>query len=162
MRSSLLSYECRMGMNDDIPKLEWDGEFSDHREIIAQAFAAQAAGVGLVFVAEAATFPVGQLWARFADARRPPRFWAFRVMSRYQGRGIGAALLRFAETELTKRNFGSCEIGVDRDNERVRLLYESWGYHVSHAELEHYRYVTPLGEVRTGRADQWIMFKRFP
>jgi ribosomal protein S18 acetylase RimI-like enzyme len=154
-----LSYECRIGIAEDIPRLEWNGEFSEHRAIIAQAFAAQAAGRGLVMVAAASTFPIAQLWVRFADQGRPPRFWAFRVMPSYQRRSIGAALLTFAEAELAKRNFDSCEIGVDRDNPRVQRLYQKWGYRVSYPEIEDYCYVTPSGEMRKGRADQWIMSK---
>jgi GNAT superfamily N-acetyltransferase len=157
-----LNYECRLGTDEDIPRLEWNGEFSEHRAIIAQAFAAQAAGSGLVMVATVKTFPVAQLWVRFADQGRPPRFWAFRVMPSYQGHGIGAALLTFAEAELAKRNFEACEIGVDRDNLRVKLLYQKWGYRVAYAQVEDYRYVTPAGEMRKGRADQWIMLKQLP
>jgi GNAT superfamily N-acetyltransferase len=157
-----LSYECRIGIEEDIPKLEWNGEFSEHREIIAQAFVAQAKGTGLVLVAATAGFPIAQLWARFAERDRPPRLWAFRVMPSCQGLGIGAALSRFAEDELARRGFAGCEIGVDRDNLRARLLYQKWGYRLSHAQIEDYTYVTPSGEMRTGRADQWIMFKALP
>jgi len=157
-----LSYECRIGVAEDMPRLEWNGELSEHRAIIAEAFAEQAAGKGLVMVAAERTFPVAQLWVRFADCDRPPRFWAFRVMPSYQRRGIGAALLTFAETELAKRNFETCEIGVDRDNLRVQLLYQKWGYRVAYPESEDYHYLTPSGEMRKARADQWIMPKALP
>jgi GNAT superfamily N-acetyltransferase len=154
-----LHYECRLGVTEDMRKLEWDGEFYDHREIIETAFSSQRAGSGLVLVGVVDEFPVAQLWARFADPERPPRLWAFRVMRAYQGLGIGAALLNFAESELAQQGFACCEIGVEKNNIDAGLFYACRGYRLAYGEVENYSYFTPSGEKRNGRADQWILYK---
>lgn len=151
--------DFRIGIAEDIRKLEWGGEFSEHREIIERAFSAQTAGSGLVLVGVVNEFPVAQLWVRFAGRDHPARLWAFRVMRPCQGLRIGGALLTFAENELAKRRFESCEIGADKSNVRARMFYERRGYRFVYGQVEDYSYVTPSGVARTGRADQWILHK---
>jgi GNAT superfamily N-acetyltransferase len=154
------AFEIRAGTEPDARKLEWDGEFSHHRAIIEHAFSAQRQGEGLVLVGTVDESPVAQLWARFEDPNRPPRFWAFRVMISYRGLGIGSALLQFGERELAKRNFQSCEIGTEKDNIHAFRFYQERGYCLAYPQVEDYGYGTPSGEWRTGRADQWILAKR--
>lgn len=156
------AFDCvfRMGEADDIAKLEWFGAFTEHREIIAGAFAAHARGEGLVVVASLKGFPVAQVWARFYGPRQPPRFWAFRVMEPLQGAGLGSRLLEFGEQLLVKRDYSICEIGVERNNSAARAFYHRRGYELGYHETEQYCYVTPHGERRPCSADQWILQKR--
>lgn len=162
MQHQRLRCEYRTGIDADIRKLEWHGEFFDHREIIEQAFSAQAAGKGLVLVAAVNDFPVAQLWARFENPDRPPRWWAFRVMKPYQRFGVGATLLCLGENVLARHRFGNCEIGVEKANIEARRFYEEQGYQLSYEQLERYSYITPAGERREGAADQWILCKKLP
>lgn len=148
----------RLGIAADIRKLEWDGTFTAHRAIIAQAFAAQAAGEGLVLIAEVDDDPVGQLWVRFAGARLP-RLWALRVLPSYQGAGLGSRLLEFGEAELARRGFAACEIGAEKSNLAAQQFYQKRGYSISYEQVETYSYTTPSGERCEGVADQWILRK---
>jgi GNAT superfamily N-acetyltransferase len=152
-----LRFTCtfRAGNTTDVPKLEWSGEFTEHRQIIADAFAAQARGEGLILVAAVDDFPVAQIWVKFSPGH-PPRLWAFRVMRRFQRMGLGSRLLRFAEDILAKRNFEVCEIGAEKWNREARKFYEHMGYQLACEQVEEYSYTTPEGELRTGAPDQWI------
>jgi ribosomal protein S18 acetylase RimI-like enzyme len=156
-----VSFTCtfRVGSRADAPKLEWFGAFTEHRQIIAEAFATQERGEGLVVVGAIHDFPIAQLWVRFAQGR-PPRFWAFRVMQPLRGLGVGSKLLRFGENLMSLRHFETCEIGVEKLNMSARRLYESLGYRRSYEQVEEYSYVTPSGATRLGRADQWILEKK--
>ena len=149
----------RTAIESDLPKLEWFGQFFEHRQIIGEAFGAQRRGEGLILVAAVDDFPVAQLWVRLPPSRLP-RFWAFRVMQPLQGLGIGSHLLRLGEKVLISLRFASCEVGVEKSDVAVRRLYEKMGYRLTHGQIEGYSYVTPNGEVRTGKADQWILQKK--
>lgn len=148
----------RLGIASDIRKLEWNGAFTTHRAIIEQAFAAQAAGEGLVLIADLDAFPVGQLWVRFAGAC-VPRFWALRVMPVHQGAGLGSRLLDYGEAELARRGFETWEIGAEKSNLAALRFYRSRGYAIAYEQIETYSYAAPSGEPREGRADQWICRK---
>lgn len=160
MQGSAKRARCRfrLGIADDIGKLEWHGAFSAHREIIRQAFAAQAAGEGLVLIADIGQFPVAQLWVRFA-AGRLPRLWAFRVLPSYQAMGLGSRLLDFGEAELARRGFEACEVGAEKSNPAARQFYQNRGYAFAYEQIETFSYVTPAGQPCEGRADQWILRK---
>jgi ribosomal protein S18 acetylase RimI-like enzyme len=149
----------RAAIRSDVAKLEWFGALAEHRQIIAEAFAAQTRGQGLVLVAAVDDFPVAQLWVRFPKGR-PARFWAFRVMQPFQGLGLGSQLFRVGENVLTMRRFAACEVGVEKTNAAARRLYEKMGYRLCYEEVEEYSYVTPNGESRCGRADQLILKKK--
>lgn len=156
-----LVFMLRIAVNADIGKLEWFGAFSDHRQIIAEAFSAQTRGEGLVLVASLDDFPVAQLWVRFSQTRgHLARFWAFRVMEPFRGFGVGSGLLVFGEQILLARKFRSCEIGVERSNQPVRRFYEKMGYQLAYEHVEEYSFVTPSGDFRKGIADQWILRKK--
>jgi GNAT superfamily N-acetyltransferase len=157
-RTVRLACRYRVGIAQDIPKLEWFGAFTLHRQIIRQAFAAQVSGAGLVFVADANDFPIAQVWVRFSRSG-PPRLWAFRVMPPFQGLGLGRGLLRFAEHDLARRNMTACEIGVEKGNLEARQLYERLGYQFAYEQIEQYSFLTPGGDRRTGTADQWVLRK---
>jgi GNAT superfamily N-acetyltransferase len=149
----------RFGCAADAAKLEWNGAFTAHRQIIAQAFLSQARGEGLVLIAEIGGFPVAQLWVKLNPGSLP-RLWALRVMTGCQGLGLGRRLLRFGEQMVIQRGHETCEIGVEKSNGAARRLYESVGYRTSYEQVERYSYVTPWGEVRSGIAKQWILQKR--
>lgn len=150
----------RLCRADDLPKLEWFGAFTAHRQIIADAFAMQERDEGLMLVCDVDEFPIGQVWIRFAEARpRTARLWALRVLESFRNKGVGARLICGAEQELAARGFSVCEIGVDKDNSGAHRLYERLGYKLSHAAVEPFTYVTPAGERRQEIADQWILRK---
>ena len=61
--------EIRPARAADLPALEWMGLYTPHRALIAEAFAAQCRGDGLVLLAVTNGFPVGQVWIDFARKR---------------------------------------------------------------------------------------------
>jgi ribosomal protein S18 acetylase RimI-like enzyme len=156
----LLIRPCR---EEDLPKLEWFGLFTEHRELIRNAFERQRRGeiVMLQAVTEANAFPIAQVWIDFERKRAASTglLWALRVIECYQRMGIGTRLLRAAEAELRHRGYRCVEIGAERDNPDARRLYERLGYRVVGVDQHSYSYTTPWGEQRRVPVDEWILHK---
>ena len=72
----------RRAREDDLPKLEWFGWFTPHRQIIHETFERQQRGEAIMLLAVARDFPVGQAWidlTRKAD-EAVGVIWALRVL----------------------------------------------------------------------------------
>ena len=150
----------RLCTKTDLSKLEWDGMFTAHREIIAGAFERQLAGSNVMLVAETKGAIVGQVWL---DLQKAPEggalLWALRVHPDYQRSGIGAELLHAAEAWLVAHRFGTAAIGVERWNVQARRLYEREGYRVLGPIIERYSYTTPAGVFTEVKLEEWLMEK---
>lgn len=156
-----LNLTVRPCAREDLEKLEWFGTFTPHREIIHQAYKAQESGDNLMLLAVANGFPVAQAWVDLAKHRPEPvgLLWAVRVFPVFQGMGIGTRLLREAEREMQARGVREAEIGVEKDNEAARRLYERLGYRVVAEVREEYEFTPPGGERVRAYADQWMLRK---
>lgn len=145
----------------DLPNLEWFGMFTEHREIIRQAFGRQAAGETAMLVAEANGFPIGQVWIDYA--RKPEEgcalLWAMRVMPPFQRTGIGARLVGAAERDIRRRAVRWAEVGVERHNAEARRFYERLGYRLIGTMSDSYSYTTPDGVRMTVPLDEWVFRK---
>lgn len=152
----------RLCREDDLTPLEWFGELTPHREIIRDTYRRQLAGEQVMVVADAGGFPVAQLWidllARAAEAAAV--LWAVRVLAWLRGRGLGAAMLAWAEDAVRARGFTSAVLGVERTNPAARRFYERHGYRWFGAVRERYAF-TPPGAARVDAiADLWLLRKR--
>lgn len=127
-----LSINIRACEQSDLPKLEWFGMFTDYREIILEAFKCQEKDEVIMLVAQTNHFPIGQLWIDLTKQHKNSIgvLWAFRILSPFQGKGIGSCLLNSAERILQEKGFAVSEIGVEKDNPNARRLYERMGYQV--------------------------------
>ena len=141
----------------DLRLLEWSGAYAEHRQIIEDTFARQAAGETLMLVALARQFPLAQVWLDFT--RPPPAdtafLWALRTYPPARGRGIGSRLVRHAEQSVVERGQSAVELGVEKDNRRALRLYERLGYAHIGEVVETCRYTSPEGEERAWTIDQW-------
>ena len=125
-----ISVRFRLCHEDDLPALEWMGLHTREREIIAAAFAAQQRGKGLMLLADAGGFPVGQVWMDFAGrgSAARPYLWAVRVFPPLQGAGLGRRLMAEAEARAAARGATSVDLGVERDNPAAHRFYRRLGY----------------------------------
>lgn len=141
----------RRCQSHDLRSLEWGGEYTHDRAIIAQTFARTLADASVMLVAEVDSHLVGQVWLDLAreDAAY---LWALRVRARWRGRGVGSQLLETAEQLALDRDFAAIELDVERTNHRARRLYTRRGYLVVRAagQTGHVRMCKPLAAVRSG------------
>ncbi|HET7230934.1 MAG TPA: GNAT family N-acetyltransferase [Longimicrobium sp.] len=157
-----LEVEIRPCTADDLPNLEWHGMFALDRPLIHEAFERQRSGQGLMLLAVANAFPIGQAWIDF-DARPDERgvavIWSVRVYPFLRGGGIGARLLAAAEAAIRERGFRIAEIGVEKDNPRARTLYERVGYRLHREMVDELRYNDWDGKPVVQPVDQWMLRK---
>lgn len=146
---------------EDLPLLEWFGAFAEHRQIIHEAFEAQAAGSGLMLAAVANGFPLGQVWIRFGPDASPDAalLWALRVFPAVQGLGLGRRLVAAAEQAAAERGFALAEIGVEKHNREALRLYLRLGYEPTGERRETFAYTSPRGAEVSATVDQWVLRK---
>lgn len=154
-----VALEIRPAEAEDLPALEWMGLFARHRPTIEAAFAAQARGEGLMLLAVAAGFPLGQAWLDFTRCRvrEAALLWAVRTFPPLQGAGIGARLVRRAEGEARARGLRRAELVVERGNPSARRFYERLGWQVVGPARETVRFLRDDGSEAREALEGWRM-----
>lgn len=148
MKARVIVRPCAAG---DLARLEWDGLFTHHREILERTFREHLEGKQVMLVADLDRDPIGQAWIdlRRAADRQTAVFWAIRVHPSRQRYGIGSRLLETAEQIASDRGFAFAELSVDVANSRARAWYERAGFSVRRRVAHSYSYTTPEGHAVT-------------
>lgn len=145
----------------DLTPLEWFGSFTAHRAFIRAQFERHLRGGNIMLVADRMGYPVGQIWIDLEKhvVERVALLWALRVIAPLQNVGIGRHLILAAEAVARAAGFRIAEMGVEKDNERARHLYERLGYAYVRDEVSEEPYVSPNGIASRHVFDQWILQK---
>ncbi|MGQ0603178.1 MAG: GNAT family N-acetyltransferase [Anaerolineales bacterium] len=179
----------RPARENDLPALEWDGEYRHYRRVYQQTFddvrkgrrlmllaVAENAIIGQVFVqlqggtdwgargGTTAEEPLGSTLPRSPTARsrggKRGYVYAFRVKPDWRRRGVGRQLMAAAETELLRRGFHLAVIAVAQNNPDARRLYERLGYVVFSEDAGIWHYTDADGVQRRVEEPSWLMDKR--
>lgn len=160
-----LSVTFRPAERDDLPKLEWHGEYTHFRRVYRHTFDEQRAGRRLMLLAEVNHFPIGQVFIQLENSDswwqgvRRSYFYSLRVMDAFQRQGIGTALLEEAERILISRNYGVVGIAAARNNPGARRLYERLGFAVVAEDAGRWQYIDHEGRTRQVSEPCWILEK---
>lgn len=152
---------------EDLPGLEWEGEFRHFRRVYAEAYHRQGRGLSFLWVAE---LPgrgiIGQVFIQFmcdrpelADGFERAYLYSFRVREEYRSQGIGSLMMDVVEEDLRARDFRSVTLNVARDNPRARQLYTRRGYRVIAPEPGIWSYQDENGEWHRVEEPAWRMEK---
>ena len=102
-----LELKIRQCARQDLPQLEWFGLYTEHRQLIEEAFRRQQTGEVMMLVADLDDFPVGQAWldlsARETDSVGV--ICSLRVFPLLRNHGIGSRLMVAAEQLLFERGY---------------------------------------------------------
>ncbi len=167
-KTSLLDQvRIRIVTHQDLPDLEWDGEYTHFRRLYAQAFLRAQDGHAVLWIADLPDINViGQLFVQLdshrnelADGYDRAYIYGFRVRPTFRDQGIGTLLIQTAESDLKERGFHWISLNVGRDNPRARQLYERLGYHVVAAEPGFWSYLDDHGRLREVHEPAWRMEK---
>jgi ribosomal protein S18 acetylase RimI-like enzyme len=156
----------RVLREEDLPALEWEGEYKHFRNLYRRTYEEMLEGVRLMMVAvcSATDEVVGQVFLqyssgdpRFADGRTRGYIYALRVKGPYQNQGIGAHLIREAEAKLRQKGMRVATIGVAKSNAAAQRLYERLGYHVLGEDAGRWTYLDERGNLREVNEPSWLM-----
>ncbi|MFO7323136.1 MAG: GNAT family N-acetyltransferase [Chloroflexota bacterium] len=161
-----LRIHLRLAVREDLPKLEWYGQYTHYRTLFRRAFREQQLGRRLMLVADCNGFPIGQLFMQLhsadreiADGVERVYLYAFRVMEMFRGHGIGTALMEEAEALALERGFRWATIAVAKENHDARRLYERLGYRIFKDDPGQWRYRDHEGRMQWVNEPCWMMEK---
>lgn len=123
---------------DDLPALEWDGEYRHLRRVYAHAYHSHRSGQAMLWVAELAhTGIIGQIFLQlnserleWADGINRAHIYSFRIKPAYRGSGLGSLMLQKAEDFLIARSYRYVTLNVAKNNPEAQRLYERHGFRI--------------------------------
>lgn len=150
----------------DLPQLEWDGEYTQHRPVFQRMLADVERGTRLMLVAVVGEQIVGQVFVQlrsseieFAHEGRRGYLYSLRVRPEWRGHGIGTQLVAVAEAELLARGYGEAAISTAKDNAAARRLYERLGYQVFKEDPGEWWFTDVNGQLQHVQEPCWVMEK---
>lgn len=157
----------RQATPEDLPELEWGGEYRHFRRLFARALEEAQHGRRILLLAESEGQLAGQIFvqlttrASFAsEGVRSGYLYAFRVKRPFRGQGIGSQLLQEAEGRLLELGYGRTVISVAKGNRAARRLYERHDYRFFTEDPGEWSYVDHRGVVRHVHEPAYVMEKR--
>ncbi len=158
----------RMAQREDLPAMEWDGEYTHFRRLYQDAYESAQQGHALLWVVEVqGAGLIGQAFVQLSSSRREladgvtkAYVYGFRVRPEYRGYGIGTRLMQVVEADLYRRGFRLVCLNVTRDNHGARRLYERLGYRVVAVEEGRWSYLDQHGVRQNVHEPAWRMEKR--
>lgn len=155
-----LRIQLRVAQKEDIPKLEWYGQYRHFRNLFRRTFQDQQAGKRLMLLADLNHFPIGHIFIHFKVAERPYAYlYSFRVMEMFQSQGIGTRLIQTAEELVLQRGMSQVTIAVAKTNEAALRLYQRLEYHVFSEDEGHWHYRDHRGNLRHVHEPCWLLEK---
>jgi ribosomal protein S18 acetylase RimI-like enzyme len=157
----------RLATQDDLPKLEWYGQYTHFRRLFSRTFEDQQQGRRLMLVADFNGFPVGQVFVQLGDAGlpTPSRQWygylySLRVLELFRGCGLGTRLIIEAEGRLRELEYRRVIIAVAKTNTGARRLYERLGYVVYTEDSGRWHYIDHVGQMKEVVEPSWLLKKK--
>jgi ribosomal protein S18 acetylase RimI-like enzyme len=152
---------------NDLPALEWEGEYTHFRKLFKSLYLSSLRGETILWLAEMpGAGLIGQIFVQFissrseiADGRLRAYLFSFRVKKAYRNLGVGAKILNFIEYDLRKHGFQWAVLNVDKKNKDARHFYEKYGYKVVGSEPGTWSYIDQYGRNQDVHEPAWRMEK---
>jgi len=163
----LAQVQVRLATEADLPRMEWDGEYTHFRRVFAEAYQRMQRGYTLLWVADLPGVGlIGQVFIQFvcdrpelANGRDRAYLYSFRVRQAYRGQGLGTRIMDVVEDDLRMRGIQYITLNVARDNPRAQQLYLRRGYHVVAPEPGTWSYPDENGLWHQVEEPAWRMEK---
>ena len=160
------SFIIRSAKPNDLPALEWEGEYRRFRRLYQRAMNEARRGRRILLVADMDGKLIGQIFVQLhtvaADPKRIPKtayLYSFRVRPEFRNLGIGSSLVSNAEKELRKKAFQRALIGVAKDNPGAMRLYQRLGYEILTEDPGEWSFVDHNNRVQNITEPTFIMEK---
>jgi ribosomal protein S18 acetylase RimI-like enzyme len=164
----LARVQIRQMVEDDLPSLEWDGEFTHFRRVYADAFNRFQRGLSVLWVADLPGVGIiGQVFIQLicdrpelADGSNRAYLYSFRVRPEYRSAGLGTRIMQVVFDDLRRRGFRSLTLNVAKDNPRARNLYERNHFRIVAHEPGRWTFQDEKGAWQTVEEPAWRMERR--
>jgi ribosomal protein S18 acetylase RimI-like enzyme len=152
---------------NDLPALEWDGEYRHLRRVYSFSFQAQESGKAVIWVAEHPDAGIiGQIFLQLisnrlelADGINCAHIYSFRIKPPYRGSGLGSAMLKKVEAYLHNDSFRYVTLNVAKTNQKAQRLYERHDYHIISHESGRWSFPDEEGVWHEVEEPAWRMQK---
>ena len=156
----------RLATEQDLPALEWDGEYRHYRRLFQRAMEEARRGRRILLLAEVDDQIVGQI---FVQLSTKPAFsflgmasgylYAFRVKKPHRNQGIGTQLIAEAESQLRRQGHARAVISVAKRNVSARRLYQRLDYRIFSEDPGEWSYDDHLGRLRNVHEPSFVLEK---
>ncbi|HLV37126.1 MAG TPA: GNAT family N-acetyltransferase [Spirillospora sp.] len=155
----------RLATAEDLPKLEWYGQYRHFRSLFRRTFREQQAGRRLMLLADVRGFPIGHIFIHLhAESRTRSAecayFYSFRVMEMFRGQGIGTRLLCEAENLVIDHGIEWATIAAAKANTGAQRLYQRLGYRICGDDDGIWSYIDHRGRICTVNEPCWLLEKQ--
>lgn len=153
---------------EDLPDLEWNGEYTHFRRLFRNAYENQCKKNAVLWIAELPGAGImGQAFVQLigsrpelADGHLRAYIYSVRVKSPYRNLGIGNQIMKNAEDDLLQRGFSYATLNVGKDNPNAKRFYEQLGYAAIANEHGNWSYLDHRGKRHHVHEPAWRMQKK--
>ena len=165
----LIDLQVRNAKKEDLPALEWEGEYTHFRRVYAEVYRRTKHGLAVMWLAEAqGPGIIGQAFVQLklsrnsalADGKRRAYLHSFRVQPEFRQFGVGATIMQVAENYLKKRGFRELALNVARDNPGALRLYRRLGYQVIGEDPGVWSFLDDQGKLQQVEEPGYRMLKK--
>ena len=157
----------RQATKDDLPSLEWNGEYTHFRRLYADTFTLMQQDQAIIWIAELnGRGLIGLCFVslngnrpELADGTTRAYIYGFRLQSQFRNQGIGTKIMRTIEADLKKRGFQQVTLNVGQDNHSARRFYERLQYFIIGSDPGQWSYIDDKGKRRDMHEPAWRMIK---
>jgi len=155
---------------EDLPELEWEGEFSHFRRLYQEIYRGVVLGRAIMWGMDMARVGlIGQVFVQL-DSGRPELsdgltrayLYSFRIKKTYRNLGLGGHLLQVVENDLQTRGYLWATLNVAKDNAGAIRFYLRHGYRTIAHEPGIWSYLDDNGGYHEVVEPSWRMEKRIP
>jgi ribosomal protein S18 acetylase RimI-like enzyme len=167
LASWLETVQIRQLRKEDLPALEWDGEYVRFRDVYLTEFERSQIGSSILWVADKPGVGIiGQVFIQLnaerlelANGSSRAYLYAFRIRPTYRNGGLGTKMMSTIEDYLANRRFCWLTLNVGKTNYSARRLYSRLGYRVVAHEAGRWSYRDEKGAVQDVSEPAWRMEK---
>lgn len=157
----------RQANKDDLPDLEWKGEYTHFRRLYADTYTMVEQAKAIIWIAETdGNGLVGQCFVslkgnrpELADGEVRAYVYGFRIQPQFRNQGIGTRMMHVIEDDLRQRGFRQITLNVGQDNLDARRFYDRLGYIIIASDPGRWSYIDDQGKRRDVVEPAWRMVK---
>lgn len=163
----LSRFNIRQLRREDLPALEWDGEFAHFRLVYQSVYERTQNGSAVAWIAETEVDGLaGQVFLQlksdqpeWANGWSRAYLYSFRIKPAYQNMGLGTKMVETIQDYLLKKNFSRLTLNVARNNHNGIRFYKRLGFQIVAEEPGIWSYIDHLGKWHTVEEPSWRMEK---